>query len=396
MPRLLSRDHFREGVFARDSHKCVICVRDSVKYVRENYKQTSLEGFSDAAIKRNLLEMATALGGGKIGEGAIRYMGMQTPVPQDAVDAHHIIERRLWPDGGYYLDNGASLCEIHHIQAEQTVLGCPELREAAGIVDVLLPPHLYSDQAYDKWGNPILPNGHRLKGELFHDESVQKILMSAPLYANTFMDHVKYPRTYHLPWSPNLTKDDRMMPDVRDLEGKQVVATLKMDGENTTMYSDFIHARSLTLEPHPSRDRVKALHGSMAHDIPKGWRICGENLYAEHSISYSELPGYFLMFSVWNNVNICLSWNDTKEWAALLNLPMVQTLYEGVFSRTAIEEAFKPYADKNEGYVVRLAERFPYSAFRHAVGKYVRKNHVHTHGHWMRQRLVPNKLQGEK
>ena len=44
---LLTRDQFREGVFKRDNHKCVIC---------------------------------------------------RAP----AVDAHHIIERRLWTDGGYY------------------------------------------------------------------------------------------------------------------------------------------------------------------------------------------------------------------------------------------------------------------------------------------------------
>ena len=37
----------------------------------------------------------------------------------DAVDAHHIIDRKLWKDGGYYLTNGAALCEKHHIDAEE-------------------------------------------------------------------------------------------------------------------------------------------------------------------------------------------------------------------------------------------------------------------------------------
>ena len=52
---LLSRDDFRELTFQRDGHRCVLC-------------------------------------------GA------------PAQDAHHIIERRLFPDGGYYLGNGASVC----------------------------------------------------------------------------------------------------------------------------------------------------------------------------------------------------------------------------------------------------------------------------------------------
>ena len=37
----------------------------------------------------------------------------------DAVDAHHIMERKLWQHGGYYLSNGAALCSEHHLDAEQ-------------------------------------------------------------------------------------------------------------------------------------------------------------------------------------------------------------------------------------------------------------------------------------
>jgi len=70
-------------------------------------------------------------------------------------DAHHIIERRLFEDGGYYLNNGATLCAGCHVKAEMTVLTCDEIRTAAGITQVVLPPHLYPDQAYDKWGNPL-------------------------------------------------------------------------------------------------------------------------------------------------------------------------------------------------------------------------------------------------
>lgn len=38
---------------------------------------------------------------------------------KDAVDAHHILDRKLWSDGGYYLSNGAALCSEHHLDAEQ-------------------------------------------------------------------------------------------------------------------------------------------------------------------------------------------------------------------------------------------------------------------------------------
>ena len=85
---LLSIDKFRERVFKRDNHKCIIC-KDAAK------------------------------------------------------NAHHIIERRLF-------NNGASLCEKHHIEAEQTTLSCDDIRIAAGITNIIIPDHLYEEYNYDK------------------------------------------------------------------------------------------------------------------------------------------------------------------------------------------------------------------------------------------------------
>jgi hypothetical protein len=140
-------------------------------------------------------------------------------LPGARPDAHHIIERRLWPDGGYYLDNGASVCEAHHIACETTELTVEDVRIACGIRRILVPPHLYPDQPYDKWGNPVLPNGERLRGELFYDESVQKILAEGQVLG-FFTSRVKYPRTHHLPWSGGITEDDRIMPSLAEFSGR--------------------------------------------------------------------------------------------------------------------------------------------------------------------------------
>lgn len=335
--KILSRDEFRNSVFNRDNNKCVVC--------------------------KSL-----------------------------AQDAHHIIERRLWPDGGYYIENGASLCGECHMEAEKTTISCGQLRELIGITKFPIPPHLYKDHDYDKWGNPILPNGSRLRGELFEDASVQKILSSV---ASLFTDKVKYPRTYHLPWSPGLNKDDRVMTDLKGFEdSEEVVVTVKMDGENTTLYNNYVHARSIDYNSHPSRSWVKALHSRIGFEIPEGWRICGENLFAKHSIGYSNLDDYFLMFSIWNDNNMCLSWEDTEEWAQLLGLKMVPVLYKGVWDEKVIKSLKTDIfnSDPCEGYVVRTKEAFAYKDFRNKVGKFVRKDHVQTHGHWMRSELVKNEL----
>ncbi len=248
----MTRAEFREAVFARDNHSCVIC----------------------------------------------RAAGQ---------DAHHILERRLFSApaelGGYFLSNGATLCTVHHLQAEETTLSCEEVRLAAGITRTILPSYLYDDVRYDKWGNQIEPNGTRLRGELFYDESVQKILAQGGA-------------------------------------------------------------------------RVKALHAQIRHDFPAGWRLCGENLYAKHSIFYNTLPSYFLLFSIWNERNECLSWNETEDWAEMLNLTLVPVLYRGVWDEKRIQTLYQPRYEGSEmeGYVVRLARRFSYGEFRRSTAKFVRPN----------------------
>lgn len=302
-------------------------------------------------------------------------------------DAHHIIERRLFPDGGYDLDNGATLCGKCHLLAESTQLTCEKIREAAGITIVILPPHLYSDAKYDKWGNLFLSNGQKLRGELFYDESVQKILHDI----TSFAEYVKYPRTYHLPNS-NPSKDDRVATGLDNLVGKRVVITEKMDGENTTMYRNHIHARSIDSDNHPSRSWVKQFHAKkVAYQIDQNWRICGENLFAKHSIAYDCLQSYFLAFSMWNG-EVCQSWDDTLEWLSLLDICCVPVLYDGKWYK-GIETDFIPSnTDIQEGFVMRIADSFTYSEFRSSVFKWVRPGHVQTTHHWKREILVKNGL----
>lgn len=340
---LLTRDEFRAAVFERDKNQCVICYKD-------------------------------------------------------AQDAHHIIERRLWDDGGYYLDNGASLCGEHHMMAEQTVLSCDEIRQAIGIERVVLPEHLYSDNIYDKWGNIILSNGWRIKGELFYDESVQKVLGEGRVLS-FFVDYVKYPRTYHLPWSEGRTDDDKVLEDTKQFEGREVVVSVKRDGENFSGYNDgYTHARSIDSGRHITRSYVKNIWSGIYYQLPKGWRVCGENMYAKHSIKYNNLKSYLLVFSIWDEKNMCLSWNDTVEYCGVLGLETVPVIYKGLWNDLTIKGLWdtikKGYEGETEeeGYVVRVTDSFSYGNFRRSVAKFVRKDHVRTQAFWMKQKLEPNEL----
>lgn len=124
--KLLTREEFKKLVFARDKNKCIFC-----------------------------------------------------DLP--AVDAHHILDRKLWKDGGYYLSNGASVCEDHHWGCEKTTISVEEVRDACRIKEFILPEHLSYDKVYDKWGNEVVSESKREKGLLFEDDGVQKILKRAGL-----------------------------------------------------------------------------------------------------------------------------------------------------------------------------------------------------------------------
>jgi len=203
----------------------------------------------------------------------------------------------------------------------------------------------------------------------------------------------KYPRTYHLPFSKGLTTDDKLIKDLSYLEGKDIIMSMKMDGENTSMYRDHIHARSIDSKHHSSRAWVKQLHSQIQYQIPEKWRICGENMYAQHSIVYDNLLSYFYMFSIWDENNNCLSWDETKEWAELLGLQLVPVLYEGKFDLDKLQEIWSQYSEEeHEGFVVRLKDSFHYEDFSKCVAKYVRESHVQTDQHWMHKEVVPNKL----
>jgi len=178
-------------------------------------------------------------------------------------------------------------------------------------------------------------------------------------------------------------------------DGERVIVTEKMDGENTSLYADGMHARSVDGAHHPSRDWVKNYWASVAYKIPYGWRVCGENLYAIHSIEYHNLRSYFLAFSVWNADNMCLSWDETVKFLSERDIPMVPVIYDGPFQRQVIEN-ISVDSETSEGYVMRIARAFHYNEFGKSVAKYVRQDHVQTDVHWKHQEIRTNTLRGRE
>lgn len=194
----------------------------------------------------------------------------------------------------------------------------------------------------------------------------------------------KYPRTWHVGFSPGKGGTDKVLEDLSCFRFKKIIVTSKMDGENFSLYSDGLHARSLDSKHQPWRDWIKAKQAELAGAIPSGYRICGEYMYARHNIPYDDLQGYFYVFSIWNGT-LCMDWEYTKTWADFYKLPTPKILYVGFFNEEKLHSiAAKVDADeKCEGFIVRNAACFELEDFNKNVVKYVKENYVQTNDeHW--------------
>lgn len=324
--KLLIRDEFREGVFERDNHRCV---------VPDCHKK--------------------------------------------AVDAHHLIERRLWSDGGYYLDNGASVCEEHHKLAEINKLLPVTLRVYAGICGKVYPENMDTEEEYTKWGKHL------------------------PV---RLTPNLKYPSTYYLPFSyipPEHTKD---LGIVKHLLKCPLVITTKMDGSNLKNNPEKVAARNGWAADHKSFDYAKVFHAQFRHKIPGNLDVFGEWLYAKHSIHYTgelKLSNFLQLFATYDhNTNMWAGWKEVEDMARNLGVttvPIIKTAryekeYELIADLTRI--AKEVIAKGHEGIVVRNMFPIHPSKFTENVMKFVREDHVQTNKHWSGQTIIKNVCQGIK
>lgn len=213
------------------------------------------------------------------------------------------------------------------------------------------------------------------------------------------MERFAYERTYHLPWSLGATSDDKMIPDVNQFHGLEVVVTEKRDGENTSMYPDgYVHARSIDgtgkeYQSHIIREWRNKIH--LLNQNEQNLRFCGENMYARHSLAYDDLDSYFELFGVYQG-EVCLAWDTVEFYGSVLDIPVVPVLYRGIWDEKLIRNlCMNLDVSRVEGLVVRNINEFHSSEFKSNVAKFVRANHVTTDAHWTKN-WVPNGLKSNE
>jgi hypothetical protein len=213
----------------------------------------------------------------------------------------------------------------------------------------------------------------------------------------------KYGRTYHYPFSPGTTSDDRINADYWNdvVKIPALVHTEKLDGENNCLSRYGVFARSHAAPSQsPWTAWLRERWELIKHDLGD-LEVFGENLYAVHSIEYERLESHYYVFGVRLH-GLWLSWEETKFYAAMLGFPVVPELAivpapsdRKAFESDVLEivsrsgtmgtvDAFTGKPCTMEGVVSRNAAAYPVSDFAHNVFKYVRKSHVKTDEHWTR------------
>jgi len=329
--------------------------------------------------------------------------------PEGPGEVHHIIERKLWDDGGYIPDNGACVCNPHHRLAEENIIPPHAFWRWAEVEDPPIPEdnEKAMDMDVDKWGKP----------------------MPSPAWQEN-REYIKYPSTHHLPFSHERDADDTAHNQLEWAMGYPLVATVKMDGGNAMLVKDHeepIRARNGRQANKEHFDMAKQWYwdNDLYSQIPEHYQIFGEWLYAKHSIHYGcdcdepcedvgpALRDYFQVFGVYDTrYNLWLGWHATRGVAKELGLtlaPPAREFYDGPFEPAEPyhlgefdnSQEFWQYAYDlstsvvdagHEGIVVRSSHPFHYGQIDKRLGKYVRPGHVKDgEKHWSKRSTIQNR-----
>ncbi len=214
----------------------------------------------------------------------------------------------------------------------------------------------------------------------------------------------KYGRTYHYPFSPGTTSDDRInhtyWEDIQRIE--TLLHTEKLDGENNCLNQFGVFARSHAAPTtSPWTNQIRERWQLIKNDLGDV-ELFGENLYAVHSIEYKKIGSYYFIFAV-RCLDTWLSWEEVRFYAYMFDLPTVpelgstpvKELTQESLKSSVLEWANEPslfgstdtqtgQECTREGVVSRNIEEFPVNESLQNVFKFVRKGHVKTDQHWTR------------
>lgn len=180
---------------------------------------------------------------------------------------------------------------------------------------------------------------------------------------------MKFPRTPHIPGSKSTSDDIHTNYHYAG----EVVSTEKLDGSNILMSNTDLISRSGGLPKGQWADPLKQFYYSISYKIPSNIVVAGEYMLWRKSISYDCLPGPYIIFGIIED-NTMVSWEEVKEYAQYLELPVARTLSQGSYDKV-VKESTSLMNETMEGYVIRPLESFPLNHYSDYVAKFVGSHH---------------------
>jgi ATP-dependent RNA circularization protein (DNA/RNA ligase family) len=222
-------------------------------------------------------------------------------------------------------------------------------------------------------------------------------------------DFFRFPHTPHLAWlSPGSPRDDKVLPadQVTKLLGEEVVVEEKLDGANLGFslgVDGALRAQNrgqYLTEPHAGQfarlPMWLAQHGDALQAVlPPAHIFFGEWCAARHSLAYTALPDWFLLFDVYD-CTVGRFWSTARRnvLAGQAGLKTVPQIFHGKTSLSHLEQCITTehshYSDgAMEGVIVRRES----VAWCEARAKLVRPGFTQAiDTHWSKRAIAWNRI----
>lgn len=184
----------------------------------------------------------------------------------------------------------------------------------------------------------------------------------------------------------------------------------KIDGANLGIFIEngeiIIQNRSHFITPsyHPQFALIGDWLNENQYDIRKiinnnNWILYGEWLYAKHSIVYTNLPDYFVLFDIYDrDIDKFLSRDVVEKLILGTNINLINKISEGVYKYTELNKIenlayskSKYYDGPVEGVYLRIYDDD--NKYLKERAKIVRHNFLEEGDkHWTHNKLTLNKL----
>ncbi len=223
------------------------------------------------------------------------------------------------------------------------------------------------------------------------------------------MDLVKFPRTKHLANLGGASREDLLLSahEIDQYLNREIFIEEKIDGANMGIsiepdtYKVLFQNRSHYVTPNYAAqfkklDLWRDLHQAELFEILEPGRhiLFGEWVFAKHSIHYSNLPGYFVAFDLYDKLTGKFAGRKNLELLlAKTTIPQIRLIGSGKYPSIAsitklVNSTSGYYPGPVEGVYVRICDE----THTIARAKIVRNDFICGDTHWSKSQCVENQL----